>query len=238
MAPSGVPASSLTHPLVTAVRAELAALADPVKAPEMRRYMKSELPFHGVPASARRRLGARLFTEHPLPDVDALRAVGRQLWDEAGYREERYLTIDLTGHRAYRPWQTPDLLPLYRDLIVDGAWWDYVDDLAIHRVGPILRGDPEVVAPTIRGWSTGPDLWLRRTSVICQVGAKSATGTALLRECVEANLDDRDFFLRKGIGWGLRDYARTDPDWVRRFVAEHPGLSPLSRREALRHIGT
>jgi 3-methyladenine DNA glycosylase AlkD len=87
----------------------------------------------------------------------------------------------------------------------------------------------------VRTWITDPDRWLRRTAVICQLQAAAATDTALLTEAIEANLDDPDFFLRKGIGWALRQYARTDPDWVRRLVAEHPGLSPLSRREALRH---
>jgi 3-methyladenine DNA glycosylase AlkD len=88
----------------------------------------------------------------------------------------------------------------------------------------------------MRAWSTDADRWQRRTSVICQIKAKADTDHALLTDCVEANQDDRDFFLRKGIGWALREYAKTDPAWVRRFVADHPGLSPLSVREALKHL--
>ncbi|RZQ62926.1 DNA alkylation repair protein [Amycolatopsis suaedae] len=222
--------------LVHAARDGLAGLADPAKAPDMQRYMKSEMPFRGVPSPARKRLAGTLFAEHPLDTVDDLVATTRALWHDAGYREERYLAIDLTGYRAYRRWQDPGLLPLYRELVVTGAWWDYVDEVAIRRVGPILLGSPGDVTPLVRAWATDDDLWLRRTAVICQVGAGARVDTDLLTHAVEANLGDRNFFLRKGIGWALRQHARVDPGWVRRFVDDHPGLSPLSVREALKHL--
>jgi 3-methyladenine DNA glycosylase AlkD len=128
-------------------------------------------------------------------------------------------------------------VPLLRHWIVTGAWWDFTDEIASRRIGLLLRADPGHVGPVMREWSTDPDRWLRRTSVICQLGSGPATDTALLTAAIEANLDDPDFFLRKGIRWALRQHARTDPAWVRTFVARHPGLSPLSRREALRVIG-
>ena len=87
-------------------------------------------------------------------------------------------------------------------------------------------------------WAVGDDRWLRRVAVICQVGAKDRTDRVLLSDAILANAADRDFFLRKAIGWALRDYARTDPAWVRDFVAAHEDeLSPLSKREALKHLG-
>jgi 3-methyladenine DNA glycosylase AlkD len=92
--------------------------------------------------------------------------------------------------------------------------------------------------PLIRAWATDPDRWLRRTSIICQLAFRDRTDTALLSDVIVPNLADREFFIRKGIGWALRQYARTDPDWVRAFVAEHEAvISPLSRREALKHLG-
>lgn len=221
--------------LVGAVRAGLARLADPAKADDMRRYMKSVMPFRGVAKPERVKLGRELFAAHPVPDAETWVAVVLELWREAGYREERYLALDLIG--AYPRWQDVGLLPVYDELVVTGAWWDFVDEIAARRVGPLLRSDPAVVAPLVREWSVDEDRWRRRTSVICQLGSKSATDTDLLAECVEANLADPDFFLRKGIGWALREYAKTDPGWVRAFVDAHPTLSPLSRREALKHIG-
>lgn len=222
--------------LVTAARDGLAALADPAKAPEMQRYMKSEMPYRGVPKPERAALTKRLFAEHVLSDVDAFVATTLELWRGAQFREERYLAIDLTGQRKYARWQNATLLPLYEEMIVTGAWWDYVDELAIRRVGPILRGEPEIVTPIMRAWSRDEDPWRRRTSVICQVGSKQDTDTELLAETIEATIADKDFFLRKGIGWALRQHSKTDPGWVRHFVDSHPELSSLSRREATKYL--
>ncbi|ANN18552.1 DNA alkylation repair protein [Amycolatopsis orientalis] len=223
--------------LVSAVRNGLAGLADPEKATAMRAYMKSEMPFLGVQKPARAALLKSVFAHHLLPDEVTFSTAVLTLWREAEFREERYAAIDLSGHRAYAHLQDSGLLGLYEEMIVTGAWWDHVDELAIRRVGPILRAEPETVAPLMLTWAYDEDRWRRRTSVICQIGAKDATDTDLLTRAVEANLDDRDFFLRKGIGWALRAYAKTEPDWVRAFVAAHPALSPLSRREALKHLG-
>ncbi|KZB84273.1 DNA alkylation repair protein [Amycolatopsis regifaucium] len=223
--------------LVSAVRNGLAGLADTGKATAMRTYMKSEMPFLGVPKPARSALLKPIFAEHSLPDEVSFSAAVRTLWREAEFREERYAAIDLSGHRAYAPWQDSELLVLYEEMIVTGAWWDYVDEVAIRRVGPILRAEPETMLPLMLTWAYDEDRWRRRTAVICQVGAKGRTDTDLLTRAVEANIDDKDFFLRKGIGWALREYAKTEPDWVRAFVAAHPALSNLSRKEALKHLG-
>lgn len=202
----------------------------------MQRYMKSEMPFRGVPSPERRALGKRLFSAYPMSDVDTWRATILSLWRDAEYREERYLAVDLTGARQYAAWQTPELLAMYEELIVTGAWWDHVDEIAARRVGPLLRAHRPTVDPIMRRWATDPDLWRRRTSIICQLKAAEDTDTELLTYCVEANLDDRDFFIRKGIGWALRQFARTEPSWVRTFVDTHPTLSPLSRKEATKHL--
>jgi 3-methyladenine DNA glycosylase AlkD len=222
--------------LISAVRTGLADLADPVRAPAMQAYMKSAMPFRGVPKPQRSVLMKGVLSAHPLPDRVTFTATVWRLWHDAEFREERYAAIDLSGHRAYRGWQDPGLLGLYEEMIVGGAWWDYVDELAIRRVGPILRGDRAAVTPRLLGWATDPDRWRRRTAVICQVSAKEDTDRELLTAAVEANIGDPDFFLRKGIGLALRDYARTAPDWVRTFVTDHPDLSGLSTREALKHL--
>jgi 3-methyladenine DNA glycosylase AlkD len=224
------------HPIVTRLRADLAAGSDAAAAAEMQRYMKSPMPFRGVAKPARERLLKAAVAAHPIADAAALDGAVRELWDAAEFREERYLALSLTGHRRYLSWLDPSWVPLLRHWIVTGSWWDFTDEIASRRIGPLLRAHPDSVRPVIRSWITDPDRWLRRTSVICQLQAAGATDTALLTEAIEANLTDPDFFLRKGIGWALRQHTRTDPGWVRTFVAEHPGLSPLSRREALRRL--
>ncbi|OXM62050.1 DNA alkylation repair protein [Amycolatopsis vastitatis] len=228
---------SVAEELVKAVRAGLAGAADPEKAPAMRAYMKSAMPFRGVAKPQRSALLKRVLADHILPDRVTYSATVLQLWRTAEFREERYAAIDLSGYRAYRPWQDAGLIPMYEEMIVSGAWWDYVDELAIRRIGPILRSGRARVTPVMLDWAAGRDLWRRRTAIICQVGAKEDTDTDLLTRAIEPAIAEPEFFLRKGIGWALRDYARTAPDWVRSFVDEHPGLSGLSRREALKHIG-
>ncbi|MET8850604.1 DNA alkylation repair protein [Amycolatopsis sp. NPDC004625] len=223
--------------LVKEIRDGLAELADPAKAPSMQAYMKSAMPFRGVPKPQRSALLKHVLADHVLPDRVTYSATVLELWRTAGYREERYAAIDLSGYRAYRRWQDPELLPVYEEMIVGGAWWDYMDELAIRRIGPILRADRARVTPVMRAWAAGADLWRRRTAIICQVGAKVETDTDLLRGAIEPAIAEPEFFLRKGIGWALRDYAKTAPGWVRSFVDDHPGLSGLSRREALKHLG-
>jgi 3-methyladenine DNA glycosylase AlkD len=224
-------------PLARAVRDGLAALADPVAAPAMQAYMKSVMPFHGVPKPARDVLVRELVATRPAPDAAAFGALVRELWDGAQFREDRYVAIALTGQRRWSPPQDASWVPLYRHWIVTGAWWDTTDEIAPRRIGPLLRADPAAVAPVLLRWAADGDRWLRRASVIAQLGSRAATDTDLLAAAVEATLADPDPFLRQAVGWALRQHARTDPEWVRRFVAEHPGLSPLSRREALRHLG-
>jgi 3-methyladenine DNA glycosylase AlkD len=228
---------SVDEELVKAVRAGLAEAADPEKAPAMRAYMKSAMPFRGVAKPQRSALLKRVLADHILPDRVTYSATVLELWRTAEFREERYAAVDLSGYRAYRQWQDTGLIPMYEEMIVSGAWWDYVDELAIRRIGPILRSARAQVTPVLLGWAAGRDLWRRRTAIICQVGAKEDTDTDLLTRAIEPAIAEPEFFLRKGIGWALRDYAKTAPDWVRSFVDEHPGLSGLSRREALKHIG-
>ncbi len=225
--------------LVDAVRMGLQTAADPAKAPRMQAYMKSTLPYYGVQSPAQKALFARVFAAHPLPDRSGWLAAVHRLWREATHREERYAAIGLAGYRAYAGYQRPDLVTgLYEELVTSGAWWDYVDDVAIHRIGPILRAQALAVEPEMRAWATDGDLWKRRSAIICQVGSKDATDRDLLTYAIEVNAADRDFFIRKAIGWALREYAKRDPAWVRSFVAARSeSLAPLSKREALKNIG-
>ncbi|MBN9620030.1 MAG: DNA alkylation repair protein [Actinobacteria bacterium] len=217
--------------LVATLRSGLRGLADPARAPQMQAYMKSAMPYLGVRVPQVRALVRG--TARSLGVTD-LRASVLALWDAAAYREERYAATELLNVPAARPLRRPSLLGLYEHLIVTGAWWDHVDEVA-HRVGELLRLFPDEVRPTVARWPQSPDRWLRRTSVICQLGARTVTDLDLLTTAIDANADDPDFFLRKAVGWALREYAKTDPDWVRTFVAGR-SLSPLSVREATKHL--
>ncbi|GEM_PF-66729 len=222
--------------LVETIREALLRAADPAKAPAMQAYMKSAMPFLGVQTPLRRALCKQAFTAHPLPDAEAWGSTVLRLWREARHREERYAAVDLSGQRAYRAFQTLDALPMYEEMIVTGAWWDFVDELAIHRVGPLLRSYTGPMRRRLLAWSRCDDLWKRRSAILAQIAFKEKTDLDLLFRCIEPALPSREFFLRKAIGWSLRQLSAVRPREVVRYVKEHEAeLSPLSRREALRN---
>ncbi|HZN15692.1 MAG TPA: DNA alkylation repair protein [Acidimicrobiales bacterium] len=224
--------------LISSLRKELQTAADATKAPGMQAYMKSTMPYYGVSSVPLRKILKELFADHPLDGVDRWRDTVLDLWRKAKFREERYAAIELTGHKLYREHQTPDVaLPMYDEMIVTGAWWDYVDHVGIHRIGPLLRSHPKALRPVVKRWSTDGDLWRRRTSIICQISFRGDADLDLLYANIEPNLADKDFFIRKAIGWALRTYAWADPAEVVRYVeANQARLSPLSQREALKNV--
>lgn len=219
------------------VRARLRDAADPARAPAMQAYMKSAMPYLGVSAVPLRAACRALFAGLAYEGAAAWQADVLALWRGAQFREERYAAIELSGIRPAQPFQTMDALPMYEEMIVTGAWWDFVDVIAGQRLLAILRNDPAAMKPAMLAWARGPDMWKRRSAILCQLNAKAATDRSFLRACMAPSLASKDFFLRKAIGWALRQFARTDPDWVRAYVAEHEAaLSPLSKREALKHL--
>ena len=126
-------------------------------------------------------------------------------------------------------------LPLFDELIVTGAWWDFVDEVAAGMLGELLDRDGAALAPVLRRWAHDDVMWRRRAAIVSQVRRKERTDLALLYDCIEPSRGEREFFLRKGIGWALRAYAWVEPDEIERYCATHE-LSTLSRREALRNI--
>ncbi|HTC50851.1 MAG TPA: DNA alkylation repair protein [Steroidobacteraceae bacterium] len=220
------------------LRKALRAAADPRKAPAMQAYMKSDMPYHGVPTPLLRQLCRSTFAPLQFTSAAQWQDLVLDLWRRAKYREERYAAMFVAGDARALPFQTPAAMKLYEELIVTGAWWDYVDDIAAHRVGPILRDYPAPLRRRMLAWSRSDNLWKRRTSIICQLGFKQDTDLELLYACIEPSLDSREFFLRKAIGWALRQYARTDPAEVKRYVRRNrERLSGLSLREAQKHLG-
>ncbi len=195
----------------------------------MRAYLKSALPVYGVPRAGQREVARSL---PALDGFQAWRDGVLELWRGAERREERYVALDILDDRRYADYRTMDALPLYEELIVTGAWWDLVDPVATRRLEELF---PDVV-PVLRDWSRSTDLWKRRSAIIAQIRRRAATDFALLTELIEPNRADREFFIRKAIGWALRSYAWTDPDAVVAYCDSHE-LSGLSRREALKNTG-
>ena len=223
--------------LLMKMRRELKRIADPAKAPGMQAYMKSAMPYHGVPAPAQRRLFREQFAAVTFESAGSWRDAVLYIWRNARFREERYLAIAFCQYRHAHAFHTPDALAMFEELIVTGAWWDFVDALASHNVGLLLRLYPGEIRREMRRWSRSENMWKRRTAILCQLTFKQSTNLPLLYSCIRPSLGSREFFLQKAIGWALRQYAWSDPREVRRYVREHEhALSPLSKREALKNI--
>jgi 3-methyladenine DNA glycosylase AlkD len=229
--------SSMPERLFQATKRALSAEADPKKAAAMQAYMKSEMPYYGVPMPELRTLCRSLLARYPLKSEEEWTEAVLTLWREASHREQRYVAIELAAAGAYEPFRTLEALPVYEEMIVTGAWWDFVDPLAANHVGELLRRYPREIGRTMRVWAKCDDNWKRRASILCQLKFKHHTNQRLLYHNIEQSMEVPNFFLRKAIGWALREYAKTEPTEVRRYVTAHAKqLHPLSRREAMKNL--
>lgn len=218
------------------ITARLRRAADPIRAPQQQRYMKSDMPYLGVTVPRCRRIAGAVFRMLPLPNAGAWETTILTLWRGATYREERYAAIELLNYPRYSDWIAPERVPMMEELVVTGAWWDYVDAIAGRALGVLLAAHPEPTAALLRDWAVCDNSWKRRSAILAQLRSRRATDKQLLTDVIEPSIGEQEFFLRKGIGWALREYSKTDPDWVAAFVDTHAGLSRLSRREALKHL--
>ncbi len=199
--------------------------------------MKSEMPYAGVAMPAVRTIARETLGELRFDDATRWRATVQTIWRGAKYREERYCAIALARMPAHRIHRTLDALPLFEEMIVTGAWWDFVDEIAGRLVGELLERYPRPMRSVLSKWSRDDDMWKRRSAILAQLGFKQATDARALFQWIEPSLASKEFFLRKAIGWALREYSKTNPEAVRKYVAERATeLSPLSQREALRVI--
>ena len=220
--------------LLAQIEAALRPLADPLQAQPMRAYMLGQFDFLGVRAGPRR----QALRDLPKPDWSMAEwaTLTQALW-ALPEREFQYVAVDLLArwHRQL----TPQALPVLWWLIERKSWWDSVDGLA-GVVGDILhplRTEPEQAETEMLGCLKHDCLWMRRTAMLHQLGWGERTDEARLFRHALALAPEKDFFIRKAIGWALRDHARTRPEAVRRFLRlQGQALSALSRREAAKHL--
>ena len=229
--------------VVSEIRKQLETKGTVDKAARSQKYLKSEMPCCGVSVPDRRKIVNSIFADAFTSSKNCIdltpegwRNAVTHIWDNAKYREERSAAIDLLRWKRSEHFLTLDALPLVEKIIVEGAWWDLVDD-AVNALGVILKSNPSAVKTRLLAWSTDFDVWKRRASIISQLQFKSETDFDFMQSCIAPNLDHPDFFVRKGIGWALRDYAWHNPFAVQAYVDfNHDKLSPLSRREAMKNM--
>ena len=229
---------------IAALRAAFTAHADPARAPAMQAYMKSALPMHGIPTPLRRALCKQVLQMHPMADAAQMIATAQALLRGATHREQWYAACELPRSKVpLARGAGLQLLPLFEELLRQSAWWDCCDEISAHGLPPLLQRHPAEMKPLLRQWAQGDNLWLRRAAFLCQRGRRRPDfDVVLFYDCLIPSLGSGrfadEFFIRKGLGWALRERAYDAPDEVRAFCAEYAAqLSPLTQREALRVIG-
>jgi 3-methyladenine DNA glycosylase AlkD len=223
-----MPSKDLLDPLVRLFEAN--AVAE--DAAPMKRYMRDKFEFLGIKSPSRRLLTREYLADHKDDVCRHLRPLVRRLWTRP-HREYQYTATDLL--ERFETTLNANDLDLLEHLITRKSWWDTVDALAAKVVGGILRRDAESRKQATERWRKSDNMWLRRTTLLFQLKYRSDTDSKLLSSVITDNLDSKEFFIQKAIGWALREYSKTNADFVRDVVESAP-LSPLSEREALKWL--
>jgi 3-methyladenine DNA glycosylase AlkD len=220
--------------LVEFVQGHFCQLADGTKAVDMAAYMKTEMPFYGIQNPQRQPVYREMKKRFPAANRRDYEAATLALW-KLPHREEKYAALQFAEQNDQ--FVDADSIPLYERLIREGAWWDLVDEIAIHLSGRAHFKERKAVKPVMNSWVKDDHLWVRRAAVLSQIGHKQKTDAKqLFKYCLQL-ADEKEFFIRKAIGWALRDYSWSDADAVIAFVATNETvLSPLTRREALKRV--
>lgn len=218
--------------LISFVQSSLKAVANADDAGPMAAYMKTDMPFYGVKKPLRVPIIRAINQQFKPTSRTAYESAVRGLW-KLRHREEKYIALAVA--RMCPQFIDTKSMPLFEQLIREGAWWDFVDEIASRLVGVALLNDRNKLKPVMNGWIEDGDMWIRRTAILSQLKHKEATDyRSLFRYCRE-RASETEFFIRKAIGWALREYSKTDPDRVCKFLHTHQSkLSGLSYREGAR----
>jgi 3-methyladenine DNA glycosylase AlkD len=198
----------------------------------MKKYMKDQFEFYGVKTPERRIMIKAFLKEYGLPSEKELKPVVIDCWSHE-YRDWQYVAIALMMEYIKKP--DRDIVGLLEFMIVNKSWWDTVDGIAGWLVGPLFRKYPDLIASKTTEWMISGNIWLQRTCLLYQLNYKKNMDTEILFRFIEELSAETSFWIRKAIGWILREYSKTNPDAVLQFVNSHQ-LSSLSKKEALKVI--
>ncbi|MCK4523475.1 DNA alkylation repair protein [candidate division WOR-3 bacterium] len=203
------------------------------KASGMKKYMRDQFDFIGISSPMRKELFKSFINEYGYPENDSLISVIKALW-ELNYRDYQYSAIGMIITRIKT--LDTDFIPITEYMITNKSWWDTVDAISSNIAGPLLLKDKKFMRSINKKWINSDNMWLRRTALIFQLNYKDRMDEKILYTNIRKCAKEKEFFIRKAIGWALRQHARKNPESVRDFV-NNTELSTLSTREALKRIG-
>lgn len=206
--------------------------ANPENAFFMKKYMKEKFTFLGIKSTERRALTRAFYKNYNRPDINTLENIVRKLW-EMEEREFQYFAMELVDKELKK--MVRNDVQLFEYFVVNKSWWDTVDFIAANLVGKHLLNFPGLIEQMNKKWISSENMWINRTALLFQLKYKNDMDAKLLKQNILKCRDSKEFFIRKAIGWVLREYSKTNPVWVSEFV-DSTTLSPLSKREALKWI--
>lgn len=221
------------QPITKYIKNELKQHGDAKKAPQMQAYMKTDQPFYGVQSKQRKLIFRNAIKMFPIISRDSWEKVILELWNGT-HREEMYQALEVA--ERYKKYHDETAWNLFEKLLRSATNWDTVDWLSSNLIGQLVSKyrhfEKQLVA-----WSNDDNFWVRRASLLAHLKHKEKTNAKLLANTILKLSQEEEFFIRKAIGWVLRQYSYTDPEWVLQFVKNHEDkLSGLSKREALKAI--
>ncbi len=204
-----------------------------VKASEMKQYMKGQFEYLGVSAPTRKQITAPFYQKSNLPPIEAVPDIVRDIWHQP-YREVLYTGIDLAIRFVKKC--PENWIELFEWMITNHSWWDTVDLTSSNLVGPYFKRFPGGRDTYIEKWLVSENIWLQRTTILFQLKYGKEVDVEVLEKAIIHCKSSNEFFLRKAIGWALRQYGKFNPEYVKEFIERNPDLSNLSKREALKHL--
>jgi 3-methyladenine DNA glycosylase AlkD len=194
-------------------------------------YMKNHFRFLGMDTISRRGIFKKFLSKNGLPPFEDLPVIIKECWQLE--REMQYCAIELAA--KYKKEWNDSFIEIIHFCIVNKSWWDTVDTIASLLSGPYFKKFPTKLKSVTGRWNKSENIWLQRSSLLFQLKYRDTTDKGLLSKYIVNLSGSKEFFVQKAIGWILREFAKTDPGWVKEFVASNE-LKPLSRREAMKNV--
>ncbi|GIZ07566.1 DNA alkylation repair protein [Flavobacterium sp. UMI-01] len=218
---------------ISDLQKKLDTSSDTTEALAMAKYMKNKFVFFGIKTTPRRIILKTLRNKYQTEIQSNTRTIVLDLFEKKE-REFHYCAIEILMTELKNNYQKEDL-SLIKKLLTTHSWWDTVDTISKHILGNYLLQFPECIDETITDFTHDNNFWLNRSTLLFQLGYQSKTNFELLQQLCLKHKNSNEFFIQKAIGWALREYAKHQPEAVRKFVA-HASLKPLSRKEALKNL--
>lgn len=201
-------------------------------AEQMTAYMKHQFSFYGIKSPLRKEIQKQFIKEYGKPDIELISKEVKSVWNNCN-RELNYIIIDLLRPRKY--WKNDESIKLAEWMILNKSWWDTVDIIATNLVGEYLKQHPDRIEYYNSKWINSENLWLIRTAIIFQLKYKKNTDFELLKQNIRQYSHSKEFFIKKAIGWSLREYSKVNPIQVLSFI-DSIELQPLSYKEAIKYL--